>query len=512
MSKDITIPGFKGGQSVDLYDSLQKQSFQKSDNLDVFVDSNVLTPLAKKLTAVTLPAVAGHTDILVKNSFYASNSKQYFAGSATISAASNFVLWSTDTLESSPTWGMAYASGGTGTPGNSVLEEYKDGLFFGWGTNLDRWGNLSGSPSRTNIGTVTTGVTYLRSHRGLGYLYFAHNSGHTIGRYDNTTFTASLLVLENDDVVVGIEEMGQWVVVGVRGSGSRRDRFLIWDGSSTTVTDVININDNGLQGFKVINGVITYITLTNANTNYLRLAIIGGGGRSEVVKEQQVATGTASVEIFNNFSSFGDVFFYGLNGPADSRLDLGIFAYGTPKSTISKYHTLWSLVSTGVLTAVSISSIKYSGTTMVVTWGSTSGGNGTQHIDAFGGNITAAVPTGVYESNIFPIGNPGKIKRIIINHKPLPASCGFTVQVKHYGHYPKGTSIPAEDSYATLFTPEGNAATSGMSQSTTNTTYTEIDQPNVFKEARFAQIKISFDEVLTTNAASIVFPILIETE
>ena len=512
MSKYITINGFKGGQSIDTYDSLQKQSFQKSNNLDVFVDSNVLTPLKQTLMAVTLPAIAGQSDIIVSNSLLASNGKQYFVGSATVSSAMNFTIWSTGTLESGPTWTLEY-SVATGGP-TTLLEEYKSALYFGWSTNLDR-STLSGVFTRANIGTVTTRIEYLRNHRGLGLLFFAHNSGHTIGKYDNTTFTASALVLDADDTVVGIEEMGQWVVIGVRGTGSRRDRFLIWDGSATTVADVIGLNSIGLQGFKIVNGVITYISLTSASAaNYISLATVTLGGKPEIIKEQQVTlTSGANSIIADAFSSFNDLFLYGLNGVAYSDLDLGIFAYGTPKSTISKYHTLWRLVSTGVLTAISIRSIKHNGTTMVVIWTSGSNGSGTQHIDAFGGNLTVAVPTGTYESNIFPLndGLPGKIKRIVINHKAIPTSTGFTVQIKQYGNYPWGTTVPSADSYQTLFTPEGNSASSGMTQSTNNAMITEIAGNELFKESRFAQIKILFDEVATTLAPSIVFPLLIET-
>lgn len=512
----IIIPGFKGGQSLDKFDSLEKQTFQSSKNLDIYVDSNILKPVMLKFQSMAIPALAGQTDVLVKNSYLASNGKFYFVGQATITAANNFVLWSTAELAASPSYTTEY-NANTGTP-TYLLEEYKDGLFFGWGTNLDRFGNLSGSPSRSNIGTVTTAITHLRNHRGLGVLFFAHNSGHTIGKYDNSTFTATALTLGQDDTVVGMEEYGRWLIIGVRGAGSNRSRFLVWDGSATTVDDVYETNDYGLQGFKIVGGVINYVSLTaNGANDYIRLSTLTPGGKPEIIKEQQVVLSSGANTIdANATSSFGNLFFYGLNGITYSNLDLGIFAHGSAKVNLPKFHTLWRLVSTGATSAVSISSIKHNGTTLIVTWGTTNGGGGTQHIDVItGSGITSATPSdGVYESNAFLLngGQKGKIKKITIFHKPLVASTGFTAQIKHYGHYPIGTSIPSEDSYADLTTSEGSGSSTGKTQSTTNTTYTIIQQPNVFKEATHAQIKILFDEVSGTSAPEIVFPIIIEVE
>ena len=214
MSKFITIPGFKGGESLDLFDRLANQTFQKGYDLDTYVDKNILGPIKMGLQAITLPTITNGTDILVDNSFVASDNKIYIIGSAVVSAATNIVLWSASkNLTASPTYTAEYNTN-TGGIGVTPLEEYKDGIFFGWSTNLDRWGDLSGSPSRTNIGTVTTAITYLRHHRGLGLLFFAHNSGRTIGKYDDSTFTASSLTLDIGDTVVGMEELGRFLVIG----------------------------------------------------------------------------------------------------------------------------------------------------------------------------------------------------------------------------------------------------------------------------------------------------------
>ena len=96
-------------------------------------------------------------------------------------------------------------------------------------------------------------------------------------------------------------------------------------------------------------------------------------------------------------------------------------------------------------------------------------------------------------------------------HKPIPSSCGFTAKIKHIGHYPVGGSVASEDSFASLLTPQGNSVTSGFTQSTNNAAYTIIENNDKFKEARFAQLEIDWDEINSVDAASIMFPIFIDT-
>lgn len=513
----IAIQGFKGGQAVDIYDSLQKQTFQKAYDLDIYTDKNVLAPVPLKLQSMALPDIGGQTSERVFNSYLASDGKYYFIGDATISAANNLVIWSVDTLGASPTWTSRVAIP-TADPWR-LLEEYKDCLFFGYGTTLARYGNLSSSPSVTTIGSVTNGITQLRNHRGLGMIYFAHNSGKTIGRYDNSTFSATRLTLDQGDVCVGLEEYGRWVIVGVRGAGSKKDRFLMWDGAATTVDDILYTNSTGLQGFRIIGGVIEYIaTSSNGASDFIDLVQMAPGKSPRLIRKDivKLSSGTNTVPV-NAITTFESTLMYGLDGEAYTDYPLGIFAHGTPTESVARYWALHRLVHTGATTNVSVSSIKNNGSSLVVTWGTSAGGVGTQYINILTGDgITpGASAYGEYETNIFPLsevpGLAGKIKRIVMNHYPLPTGAGFTVQVKHYGHYPWGNSVPSEDSYVDLTTPEGSGGATGKTQSTTNATITEIAGHENFKTARYGQLKIKYDEVSTVNYPSIVFPLLVET-
>lgn len=503
---------------MDPFDAVIRQTFQKAYDLDIFVDKNLLAPLQLKLQAMALPDIGGQTNERVFNSYAGSDGKFYFAGSATIAAATHFVLYSTPALGASPTW-TSETNAADPDP-KPFLEEYKDGMFFGITTTLRRWGNLSGSPSITTIGSVTTGITFLRNHRGLGMLFFVHDQGRIIGRYDNTTFTASKLVLDRDDVCVGIEEMGRWCILGIRGVGSKKDRFMLWDGAATTVDDIYNLNSTGLQGFRMVGGAINYVSLTNNGVNEtLEVAEMFPGKSPNIIRSENVtlAAGLNTINP-NAFATFEDTFFYGLNGENYSDYDLGIFAYGTPSEKLAKYWALWRLVSTGEKSNVSISSIKHNGSSFVVIWGTSSLGLGTQHIDILTGTgITpGASANGEYESDIFPLneqnpGEEGKLTRLILNHLPLPAGCGFTVQIRHFGNYPLDGSVVAQETYQDLLTPQGSGGSVGKTQSTENAAYTEISGNEEFKTARYAQIKIKPDEVNALLRPTLVFPVVGKT-
>lgn len=510
----LTIPGYKGGQALNLFDALAKQTFQTAKDLDVYAEGNVLRPHKLKFQTVALPTVAGGSSITVANAFTASNGKTYVLGSATITAQQNIVLWSTPTLGSNPTWTADY-NAVAASPG-TVMDEYKDGLFFGYGTNLDRWGNLSGVPARSSISTgLDAQPSFIRAHRGLGKLYVAHSK--KIASYDNSTVTLAALTVEQSDTIVGMEPYGRFMIVGIRGAGSTRSRFLVWNGSDTTVDDTIDLGEVGLQGFRIVNGVIeficlTYVGATGAN-DFIRLMTVQPGGVPKLIQERtySVTAGSGSASAFSNF---GDLFLYAFNG-ATYDIDLGIYAFGSGSGNQNKYPSLWRLPSTGVTTGLSITSIQHNGDNIILIW-STSSGGGTYHIDTtYGSDFTLASPsTGVYQSNAFPLNNGkmGKIKRILILHKNLATSCGFTVKIKHFGHYPIGGSIASADSFVVLTTPQGTGnGSTGQTQSTDNAAYTVIEVSDKFKEARFAQLEIDWDEVSSTNAAEILFPIIIET-
>lgn len=456
----IIIPGFQGGQAIDSYDSVLKQTYQTSRDLQVYVNSKQLAPHRMKLQVTAgNPTITGGSDYRFFHSFTASNGKTYFVGEALIAAATNLVLWSTATLGDS-TYAAEYNIN-TGSPG-SVLEEYKNGILFSWGTNLDRWGDLSGSPSRSNLDNGLDSVaTYILNHRLLGNAYFVH--GKKIGMYDGSSVVRAKLTLQQADTIVGLQELGKWVIIGVNSAGSARSRFLIWDGDSVTYDDAIDLGDVGLQGFRVVNGEIRYITMTasgSVGNDTIRLYTVVLGGRPQLIEERTYVVTTGSALIHPNaFSTIGDLFFYGFAG-STYNFDLGVFAYGSASAKTPRFSTLWRLVHTGATTGVSIRSINYTGSNLVVIW-STLNGSGTWFINVTNGNGITLGPTanGVYRSDIFPMDgalglNPGNFQSVLLNHLPLPTSNGFSVWLRQFGNYGMDQTTINSDDYFT-FTVSG---------------------------------------------------------
>ena len=508
----MRLPGFKGGLASSKFEPLSNQTFQTAEDLDVFSSPNILTPhikLGLDSTDQTMNTVK------IQAAYLASNNIAYLLGNSGTNNQQR--LFSTASGFNSATTLTTVATSATSTtaPSSTNLRnivEYKDYLYFcGSATVLSRYGTLSSGPSYTE--SWQSGRTALTdamlSHEGLGLLFFGDKN--TVAKFDNSTFTAPALTLGLNWRVVSLAEYGRFVLVGARDvNNGRNSKVFVWDGSATTVDDVIDIGDLGLQSVRNVNGVVHIITLSNSEGGILnnRLRIYTwSGGQVNLAKELDlkptsvVAGGVvrdSAVEVVQ------DTIYFGLSFPTTNTMTAsnGVYAFGHGKVTEPRILTLDRLNHTPDKLDIAITSVKKLGSNFVVTWN-----DGTNfylnHQTTASGTVS---DDGVYETIAFPLrnGKPGKIKRITIPHFPLVASTGFTVQVKHYGHYPKRTSIPSEDSYADLTTSEGSGSSTGKTQSTTNTTYTIIDQPNVFKTAQFASIKILFDEISTVNAVKII--------
>lgn len=578
------IPGFKGGVADSLYDPIENQTFQTAKDLDVFTYKNLLTPYSI-FSTVTLPTVSGGTSVKVNNVYYGSDGNYYFIGTATISGSNNLVLWSTPSngavLGANPTYTVVITA--VSPSPSSQLEEFKDYLYFGYGTTLKKltttatavaftvtiatpavftstahgfeagdavmfsttgalptglsaniWYyvisagltandfevsttvggsavNTSGTQSGTHtiikstktVSSALTSLGPIRANEGLGKVFFGN--GNAIGSYTGSTLSLTALTLNSNESIIGHEPYGKFQVVGINDdNNSKKSRFLIWDGASTTLDDIIYTGDTGLRNFRIVGNEIRAVF--GDTTGFRQYAFqIGAKPEPIITIPLTVTTGDTTIDAMD---SNKDLTIFGLGGYAYSTDSL-IWAYGSGNAKTKDFLTQFRTVAAGTITAVGFSAIKDFNGQIVIIWDDAV--NGTPVIEATKISTTLSA-NGIYESNAFPLnkGLPGKIKRITMNHKPIPASTGFTVQIKYYGHYPWGNTVPAEDSFADLTTPEGSASSTGKTQSTDNATMTEIT--GEFKTARYAQIKIKFDEISGATAPTILFPIIIEVE
>ena len=584
----IVIPGFKGGAADSLYDPIENQTYQTAKDLDVFSYKNILTPYSI-FSNVTLPTVSGGTEVKILNIYYASDGNYYIIGTATIAGLNNLVLWSTPssgtTLGASPTYTTVITA--VSSSPSAELEEFKDYLYFGFGTTLKKLTttatavtftvtvatpavftstghgfeagdavkfsttgalptgltagtiyyvigagltadafevaatvggaaiNTTGTQSGTHtivmstktVSSILTSLGVIRSHEGLGKIFFAN--GNAVGSYDGTTLSLTALTLNSNENIVGLEPFGKFLIPGVNDdNSSKKSRFLLWDGSSTTLDDIIYTGDTGLKAFRVIGNEIRAIF--SDTLGFRQYAFnIGSKPESNISIPLTVTSGGTTIN-GNAVESAKDLTIFGLDGYTYS-IDSLLWAYGSGNAKTKDFLTQFRTIAAGTVSAIGFVAIKdFNGQTVII-YRTSSGATPVMEATKISTTLSA---NGVYESNAFPLkkGLPGKIKRIIINHKPIPATTGFLVQIKHYGHYPWGSSVPAEDSFVNLTTPEGSGSSTGKTQSTDNATMTEITGNELFKTARFVQLKIKFDEINEATAPTILFPIIIEVE
>jgi len=511
----MIIPGFSGGLAKSLYEDLSLQTYQSAIDLAVFNDTRILTPVLPAFTDVALPTQFGTpgdlSGVNFRNYINALGGN-YFLGTGVVSSTNYVILYSTGTLDASPSWTKAYGVAGAVSFGG--ICEYKGSIYFGNGSAL-----IKHTPPSTNAtaGTLASSGKFgdIISHKGLGRVFFAHDTAgdavySKVGWYDGSTFTEGVLTLGTGLNITNLDQLGKFVLIGVNPvNNSANSYIIVWDGSSSTIEDIIEIGDRGLHAFKNEGGTILALTNnipTTASNSTKRIYSGGAGGQMQLKKEIFVNTGS-TVYSPHGVSVSGNGLYLGLDSG-------GIYNYNSKDSSMPKFLSNFRNLSVSAQAGgnVSIKSLVDTGTAIVCNWiDSTSG---IVHKISTTGGVQATPLTGVYESNIFALngGLPGKLKRIILNHKAIPASCGFTVQLKQFGNYTWGTSVPTPEIYQDLLTPEGSGSSTGKTQSTDNAFITEITGNELFKTARYAQVKIKFDEAFGTVAPSIIFPLLIETD
>lgn len=512
-NKIIIIPGFQGGIADSLYDDLSRQTYQSAQDLAVYDDLKTLMPVYPAFTDVALPTqFTSPGDITVVNfkNFIKTSDGYYFLGTGVVAATTNTILYKAGSLVASPSW--TKKAGSNGDNSFCGIAMFKDGLYFQIQNSLKRYGDLSGSQSLTTAGSLSDNTERfgdIIAHKALGRVYFAHgiNTQYKVGWYDGTTFTEGALNIGVGLAITNLDQAGNFVLVGVRPvNDSSKSYIIVWNGSAATIEDIIEVGDVGLQGFRNHGGIIEAITTgVPTTTAQFTQRIFRGGLGSDMQLDREIKGLNSNAINANAITVSGNGLFIGF-------ANANIYTMNSKDHKIPEFLSDFRSLSPTAQAAGNtvIKSIRDTGSEIVVNWTDTTSGS-VEHIYVTGG-VQATPSTGVYESNVFPLngGLPDKIKRIILNHKGIPTSCGFTVQIKQLANYPWGSTVPSLDTYQDLLTPEGSGSSTGKTQSTNNACVTEIAGNELFKECRYAQIKIKFDEVTTTAFASIVFPIIIE--
>ena len=502
---NIIIPGFKGGIANSLFDPLSKQTYQTAKGLDVFMFPNILKPnhdITNDATDKTL------NNIKLNAFIKGSDGKNYFKGFDN-SAGTTLTIWDASTGGLGSTTSLTAETTAAGAGGSHGIVEFLAYLWYFESSTVIQ--NFNFTTIDDAVVASISDQAPIFVHQGLGKMFYTVSAYQIGSSADITPTNTAVITFDNAMRVVQMAESGRFVAIGLNHvNGASSSKIAIWDGSSTTIDDLIDLGDTGIQSVVNVNGIIYVLTSTNpfgyGAKNLIRIYKIVGS-QAKMIKEldlQATTVGAVTINTQAVVALNGKIYFGMIASSATTimTIDNGVYAYDTEQNIL----TLDRITSD--TTAIQITSIGFNGGALVTTWY-----DGTNYKISHVISTPAVSSSGVYQSNAFFLNNGkrGKIKRIKILHKALPASCGFTVKVKHYGHYPSDGSVASADSFTVITTNQGSGSSTGKTQSTDNTTYTIIEDLDKFKEADMAQIEIDFDEVSGINAAEILFPILIET-
>lgn len=515
MSRFIRIEGHVGGLADGAYDPIEGQTYQSALNLDVYRNRKTLKPIMPELVEITLPSPANTTNVNFKNYLKGSDGNHYFLGSATISGVASIILYRTSSLVASPSWTQLYAVNGSNT--YAGMAEYNNGIVFANGDDLISVDMTSTAAS--TLGSLPSGTDQFGDiiyHRGLSRIYYVHGASastlNKVGYYSTAdSMNNTKLTIAANEYITNLEEHDIFVLVGVRPKGnSTRSYIGVWNGSGLTLASIIQIGDVGLQAFRNKAGMLyvhTTVFGSSSDEKKNRFYKLPISGSPRLVHE--VVGGGGSEVNPNAISLISNQFFTVIDG--ESATYAGIYSIHA-EAGYEEFPTKFRYPPTG--TNHTFKCVKDVGELMVVL--TTDVTSGTTFRAFFTGATGAQTISnnGVYESNIFPLngGLKGKIKNIFINHLAIPTSCGFTAYIKQMGHYPFDGSVETPEDYQALDTAQGTGGSTGKTQSTNNAMYTQIMNHPKFRDARYGQLKILWDENLTTNAMTLVWPVIIEVE
>jgi len=511
MPKDkiIQIQSFIGGIANSKYGDFEANTYQTAEDLDVFTYRDILRPNIK--IANDIPVNVTMSTNRLEAAYLASNGTYYFLGNS--GTSNQLRVYKASSLSATTTLSTVGTSAGSNTAPDQTekrwIQEYKGAIYF-LANNLARV-VLSGETFSENLNSANGPIL---AHEGTGLLYIAYNN--TIYSYDNSTYTLKL-TLDNKYTVKSMAPFGAFTLIGVADAKeATTSKVFIWDGSATTVEEVIDVGDTGLNFVKNVNGTMVIGTQkrTSIGPNVFRIYLWDGGQvrlAREIDLKNTQTTGAPNSPIVDDTAAVvfrGKLYFafksYSLNNSGTVGIKNLVYAFDPITNMLTQ-----DRIATAGTAEFDFTNIKFFNGGLYVMYHNP---EATWYIDHEEANATKGTlsSAGVYQSNVFPLGDQGRIKKIKIDHDSLPANCGFTVSIKHYGHYPRGTTVQSADTFTALTTPEGSGGSTGKTQSTSNTTYTIIEDPNKFKQADYAQLQIAFDETSGVNAAAIKRPIIVE--
>ena len=383
-----------------------KGSFDYGDGLDLTTDLTALGAKVKTTkdsgTAVTdLPKWIEHDAVNDKTYAYGDDGEWYEEVSGT---------WTKQTT-------LTTAAG-------QGMRIWNDFVYFRKTSALARYGPLSSSPTLTQswqTSNVQTENDHGPNVEFLGNLYFAN--GRFLGEWDDTTWTYNKLSLPIGWKIRAMAVLGEDLVMGGWVGSNIYDfekGFLwIWNGTDTTVTNFLEINEGAVNSMYVIDNNLYFVAGATG-----KLYVYTG----QVIPLRRMSTDLEADEFLEVFPGAMDShrgkLIVGLAGKTDAAaLTQGLYSYGRVSKNYPRALNTDHIVSTGTKTGTTlkIGSVHSVGPNeLYIGWEDTTATNG---IDIITG--TTPYSTALWHSLWFDNGNAYTIKEldfIKFTFKPLLAS------------------------------------------------------------------------------------------
>src|SRR3990167_7088653 len=254
----IQIPGFKGGLANSVYESLSKQTYQSAKGLNVFTFPNILLPnhsIDNDATDKTL------NNIKLNAFIKGSDGRNYFKG---FDEAGGTVLtiWDAATGALGSVTALTAEATAAGAGGSHGMVEFLSYLWFYETSTIIQ--NFNFTAIDDAVVTSVSDQALIFVHQGLGKMFYTVSAYQIGSSADITPTNAAVITFDNAMRVVQMAEYGRFVVVGLNNvNGASSSKLAIWDGSSTTVDDIIHLGDTGIQSVVNVNGSIYILTSTN---------------------------------------------------------------------------------------------------------------------------------------------------------------------------------------------------------------------------------------------------------
>ena len=497
-TKLIKLGGIRGGYSSDPFAPPRLQTYQTAKDIDVFSQGGLLKPHIKLANDAGTTTTNQLANIIKIGTVY------YAIGD---DGTGKLRLFSTSALGSSTTWTTegtsTTASTAPGTSGVNFLEAF-DGAAYFW----DASGVLSQYIKATDAYTQSWATSLggrgpLMNHPGLKKLIIA--AANKVYTYQSGAApSAAALTLDGDYTINSLAPMGAFVLVGAEHSNGT-SKIFVWDGSATTVDDMLDIQDVNLKAIRNVNGEIIAFVANQIGSRAVALRIYRWVNKAKQVIEIPIQ---ATVDLDESpflLDAAVDVIrgaaYFALRGKQAGSIGIDnlVYAYKDGVVTQARLNSVPTVADIAYLAVRAIDGdlvVIYRNDAATVWKMDHAQANATT------GQLSA---NGTIETNwirLNPFGK-GRVVKMYIPHKPLAAGVGFTVKVKHLGAYPHGTSVPAADSYTTV-----------GSQTTDNATYTILaNEAQVFKICDYVSLQFLWDTVSGISAAEIGYPnIILEVE